>query len=47
MNWKTYRQILFNKGVRDPQFETNPSYCRFGNSTDVPTKEVSVGGKTP
>jgi hypothetical protein len=36
MNWNTYRQILFKKGVRDPSFQVNPSYCRFGNSTDVP-----------
>jgi hypothetical protein len=45
MNWKTYRQILFDKGVRDPAFDAKPSYCRFGNSTRVPTSEPAGSGK--
>ena len=39
MNWRKYRQILFDKGVRDPTFEATPRYCRFGNSTRIPTGE--------
>ncbi len=36
MNWMTYRQTLYSKGVRDPTFESSPAYCRFGNTTDIP-----------
>ena len=36
MSWKTYRQMLYSKGVRDPMFERKPAYCRFGDTTDVP-----------
>lgn len=36
MNWPEYRKMLFNNGVEDPTFEQNPSYCAYGNSTNVP-----------
>ncbi|TCJ15227.1 DUF1353 domain-containing protein [Parasulfuritortus cantonensis] len=42
MNWKDYRKMLVAKGVRDPQFEANPSYCKFGNSTDVPSGDSAA-----
>lgn len=34
--WKDYRQLLARRGVVDPQFPTNPAYCRFGDTTNVP-----------
>lgn len=36
MNWPTYREILVKQGVKDPPFESGPSYCAYGNSTVVP-----------
>ena len=36
MNWPTYRAMLVQKGVTDPPFPQNPSYCSYGNSTSVP-----------
>ncbi|PKN19154.1 MAG: hypothetical protein CVU71_08895 [Deltaproteobacteria bacterium HGW-Deltaproteobacteria-6] len=36
VDWKEYRRILFNDGVRDPLLDETPAYCAFGNSTDVP-----------
>ena len=36
MNWPNYRKFLVAKGVVDPPFEKNPSYCALGNSTAVP-----------
>ena len=36
ISWSAYREILVNQGVKDPPFEQNPTYCAFGNTTDVP-----------
>lgn len=36
MKWPEYRAWLIKKGVQDPSFEANPSYCLLGNSTQVP-----------
>jgi hypothetical protein len=38
MQWADYRKQLFALGVRDPEFQRNPSYCRYGDSTAVPKK---------
>ena len=38
MRWVDYRRMLAEQGVRDPTFEASPPYCRFGDSTEVPTK---------
>jgi len=36
MNWNDYRQVLFKEGVRDPGFDQEPEYCKFGETTTVP-----------
>ena len=36
VNWKEYQKELIMKGVRAQKFEQNPSYCKHGNSGDVP-----------
>jgi hypothetical protein len=34
--WSTYRAMLVTKHIVDPAFEQNPSYCKYGDSTNVP-----------
>jgi len=34
--WPTYRAYLVKEGVVDPQFEQQPPYCLYGDSTKVP-----------
>ncbi len=36
IDWPSYRQQLFEQAIKDPSFEVNPSYCRHGDSTNVP-----------
>ena len=36
VDWPSYRKMLTKRGVKDPPFERNPSYCVYGNSTKVP-----------
>lgn len=36
MTWPTYRAFLVNEGVKDPMFELGPTYCTYGNSSDIP-----------
>ncbi|WP_407273514.1 DUF1353 domain-containing protein [Dickeya ananatis] len=36
VTWTEYRQELIKKGVKDPEFETNPAYCKLGNSREIP-----------
>lgn len=36
MDWETYRRLLQQKAVKDPPFDASPSYCRYGDSTQVP-----------
>ena len=36
MGWPAYRQLLFEKGIKDPIFEPMPNYCLLGNTTNVP-----------
>jgi hypothetical protein len=31
-----YREVLVSKGVKDPIFLKNPSYCGLGNSEEIP-----------
>jgi hypothetical protein len=38
IHWDAYRRFLIIKGVHDPAFPANPSYCKFGDSTKVPGK---------
>ena len=37
MNWPDYRRHLFERGIRDPAFEKQPAYCKYGNSREVPS----------
>ena len=39
--WPSYRAFLIKEGVTDPPFPLNPSYCRYGNLTNVPTQALS------
>ena len=34
--WNSYRKYLVSKSIKDPLFHKNSSYCRFGNSKNVP-----------
>lgn len=36
MTWKEYRTLLAAQGVRDPAFEINPAYCKYGEEMIVP-----------
>jgi hypothetical protein len=36
ISWLKYRNFLVKKGITDPEFEKNPSYCNYGNSTNIP-----------
>lgn len=36
VDWSTYREMLVRRGVKDPPFEQNPTYCAYGNTTEVP-----------
>lgn len=40
MNWPEYRDLLIENGVKDPAFPKNPSYCKYGDSTEVPTQAI-------
>jgi len=42
MNWPQYRAVLVKKGVKDPPFDKTPSYCAYGNSTEVPQTPSSL-----
>ena len=42
MSWKEYRSMLVAQGVRDPAFESNPEYCKYGNTTEVPSSSSSA-----
>jgi hypothetical protein len=33
MSWREYRDFLYREGVRDPDFDPNPEYCEYGDST--------------
>lgn len=41
MIWPEYRKILIKEGIKDPEFPKNPSYCKYGDSTEVPTKSLN------
>lgn len=34
--WKKYRAELIMKGIRAQKFDPNPSYCKYGDSSEVP-----------
>ena len=34
--WEKYKQVLVSKGIKDPDFPKNPSYCSLGNSEEIP-----------
>jgi hypothetical protein len=36
VTWPVYRKMLVDNRVKDPVFPKNPSYCRHGDSTNVP-----------
>jgi hypothetical protein len=36
MSWPKYRTFLVMQGITDPPFERDASYCRYGDSTEVP-----------
>jgi len=36
IKWDAYRKLLVEQRAMDPPFEQNPSYCAYGNTTDVP-----------
>ena len=36
INWPEYRKQLLDLGVKEPSTTEMPSYCSFGDSTDVP-----------
>lgn len=38
VGWEAYRELLVKQGIRDPAFEVNPEYCKYGDSTQVPGK---------
>lgn len=40
LTWSEYRKQLVEKGVKDPVFEKNPTYCAYGDSTEVPTQPL-------
>ena len=42
MKWDEYRKYLVTQGVRDPEFERSPAYCRHGDSTQVPRKPANT-----
>jgi len=33
--WKKYRAELIMKGIRAQKFDPNPSYCKYGDSSEV------------
>jgi hypothetical protein len=39
--WIEHRLKLHNLGVHDPAFAKSPSFCKYGDSTDVPNIEGS------
>jgi hypothetical protein len=45
MLWTAYRRKLVGLGVKDPPFEQNPPYCKYGDSTQVPHVPSLVGPK--
>lgn len=38
VTWPTYRKMLVGLRVEDPTFETNPSYCKYGDNSSVPVQ---------
>lgn len=36
LTWNDYRQILISESVTDPEFDTGESYCKYGDSGEVP-----------
>lgn len=40
INWNEYRDFLTENSVKDPEFPKNPSYCKYGDSTEVPTQAI-------
>lgn len=39
--WQDHRKYLASQGLRDPEFEFGPKYCRFGDSMEVPVGVAS------
>ena len=44
VTWKDYRLSLAAQGVRDPAFDRNPDYCKYGNTTEVPANKPPQSG---
>ena len=36
INWPTYHEAIRRLGVTDPVFPSNPPFCAYGDSTEVP-----------
>ena len=36
IRWPEYRKMLVERKIKDPSFEKHPSYCSYGNTTNVP-----------
>lgn len=36
IHWEDLRKKLVEEGIKDPLFDKNPSYCKYGNSKEVP-----------
>ena len=34
--WPSYRKVLVERGIKDPAFEKNPTYCSYGDSFKIP-----------
>jgi len=41
IRWPEYRKFVFSKGVRDPEFEESPAYCKYGDTTEVPESQLT------
>ena len=36
ISWEDFQKVLIMAGIKDSKFEQNPSYCKYGNSKEVP-----------
>ena len=36
VTWKEYRRLLISNSVMDPEFDSGESYCKYGDSGNVP-----------
>lgn len=36
VSWEEFQKLLIRDGIKDSKFEQNPSYCKYGDSKEVP-----------